>query len=1572
MAGGTPLGNMRIKLELDDAQFGRGVENSKKQIKYLAKEMQANMKIADMAGNTQAKLGAKFESLSKIIQAQERQVADLKREYDESFVKGKATDSTKRLAAELQNANGKLANYRTQLINTAGAMAEWQVKNEGLTGAIYKNSERLISAGDKMSNLGGKLTTGLTLPIAGAAVAVGKAAIDWESAFAGVKKTNDEVVDSNGKVVYSYSDLENGLRDLAKELPSSHQEIAAVAEAAGQLGIKTENVKSFTKTMIDMGESTNLSAETASTELARFANIVGMSQDKFSNLGSAIVDLGNNYATTEAEISSMALRLAGAGKQIGMSEGDILGFSAALSSVGIEAEAGGSAFSKVMVQMQLATEKGVGSFEELKGHAADQGVSWERLVIAVRNGGKELTDVSKEMGFTSSELKKMYKEADKSKTSLEQFSDVAGMTGEQFAKLFKEDPSTAIMKFVEGLAKAEESGSSAIKVLDDMDIKEVRLRDSLLRAANASGIFGDAIKTGNKAFKDNTALTEEAGKRYETTESKLKMLKNEVVDVAIDMGGPLVDALRDGVEAGKPLIKMLGDAGKAFSDADPKTQRMIVKLLAYTAAAGPVLSVTGKITKGIGTFGQTFVDVSASIAKKKAIAQVTKELAEGAVSAGDFGKVMASGADDVLKFGGAAGTASGAGGLGGMMSVLGPLTPAILGIVGVGGALAIGYGAWKTFGEEAWNSSQRVKEWGVDVGEDVTNTLGTVKSKTEEASGQFGLMASGLATNTDEMAGNFATIGETIEASLIKKIEGLDKLIKELPASVDEATRTMVEDEKEKTESALAEIQNNNDRIAEIRQKASQNNRELSVQEAQIISDLAKDTTKEYVNTLDVSAAEKKKILSAMNADVSKASKDEATLWLQSLAEQRNAAATHAAKGKKEKEQYLKDLGYNLDGEFAQKFLASWDEINKTTEDGFEAQMAMILEKYPELIREVHLGSGQMLKDTNSAASDLIKDNERIMRSHEALAEASAKAAKRNAQNAEKLKVSVKETGTIADDAGRMWNDLVLDDKTGNVKTNAQEAVNEAAKEEKNWNQMMWLAKDADVSSNAKLMIAEAAIANGKWEGLSFTEQQAMLDSNVTKTMTQAVQAKGDWKKLSFDEKKALIYSNTPETMAETMANLGLWDKYQPEIKELGAKNAEFLGVIAKSEEKLGNWNAIPAETKEILGDNYDLLKKLYESDERFNLWKQIPDAQKKILGNNEDLILKITGSEATFNAWKALPETEKKILGNNQDVLMKILSSEENYNRWTGLPEVEKHILGNNGDLLAKVMTSEESINAWNKLPADVKVMLGNNENILEKIKDGSISIDTYNKVIHPALKSLFGDESGVNKAITGAKDVINYYNTNVNALEKKMNASTNAGSLTPDISGLASAWSNVPRDDYKTLTVKRNFIGPVLNAKGTNNHPGGDMIVNDQAGHLYKELIRYPNGVSFIPEGRNVFIPDAPKGTKVYTAAKTKRMVPQYAKGIGVPENSSIVRNLRALNGSEHITTNTIKVEPDYSTLENKLDTVVSVLMDILEARPVVDVNYSKLARNLRPYSDAESARAKLQAKRKAGEIY
>ncbi|HBC7247398.1 TPA: phage tail tape measure protein [Enterococcus faecalis] len=501
-----------------------------------------------------------------------------------------------------------------------------------VNGAMKSFGDKTASIGQSIEKVGGSMTKGITLPIAGAVGAVTTAAVKWESSFTGVKKTNDEMVDSNGKVIYSYDDLEKGLRDLAKELPTSHEEIAKVAEAAGQLGIKTDKVVGFTKTMIDMGESTNMSADTAATSLARFANITQMSQDKFSNLGSAIVDLGNNLATTESEITEMGLRLAGAGKQIGMTEGDIVGFAAALSSVGIEAEAGGSAFSRLMVQMQLATETGVEAFAPLKQAVAEQGVSWESFVHAVNWGGKELTAVSKQMGIPTSELKKMYKEASKASGSLEDFANVTGRTSEEFAQLFKSNPSQALIEFIQGLKDSEKHGISAIKVLDDMGITEVRLRDSLLRAANASDVFEGAVKRGNEAFNENTALAEEAGKRYGTTESQLNILRGQLNDVAITFGGPLVAALNSAISAAKPMIEALANMAEAFASADPKTQEFILKMAALAASAGPVLKVFGKMTRFFGKTISTMFETAGNIDSKWQ-QFITKPIVNGSGSA---------------------------------------------------------------------------------------------------------------------------------------------------------------------------------------------------------------------------------------------------------------------------------------------------------------------------------------------------------------------------------------------------------------------------------------------------------------------------------------------------------------------------------------------------------------------------------------------------------------------------------------------------------------------------------------------------------------------------------------------------------------------------------------------------------------------------------------------------------------------------------------------------------------------------------------------------------------------------
>jgi TP901 family phage tail tape measure protein len=313
----------------------------------------------------------------------------------------------------------------------------------------------------------------------------------------------------------------------------------AVAEAAGQLGIAKGDIVGFTKTMADLGETTDLTSEQAATSIAQFQNIFGEAGKNVENFGSTLVALGNAGASTESQILDMGLRIAGAGDQIGLTQGQVLAIASSLASVGIEAEAGGSAISKVMIDMALAVEKG---------------------------GDR-----------------------------LDQFAQVAGVSSKEFEASFKQDAAEALTTFISGLGEMETRGGSALGVLDAMGISEVRMRDALLRSAGAGDLLTQSLQLQANAWSENTALTNEAAKRYETFESQLKFAKARINDIAITFGTALMPALLDLLKVAEPLMSMLANTAKAFVDLPGPVRTVIAVMGGLVIAAGPVIFVAGQM-----------------------------------------------------------------------------------------------------------------------------------------------------------------------------------------------------------------------------------------------------------------------------------------------------------------------------------------------------------------------------------------------------------------------------------------------------------------------------------------------------------------------------------------------------------------------------------------------------------------------------------------------------------------------------------------------------------------------------------------------------------------------------------------------------------------------------------------------------------------------------------------------------------------------------------------------------------------------------------------------------------------
>lgn len=524
-----------------NAQLGGSYNSTfnkaQKAVLDMQKEIQALSKTQSDISAYQKQQSA-VDATKKKLDVLRQQYDNIQREMDETgnasstlqnrlLAKQQQIDKT---SASLQNQVAKLEQMRAALQATGVNTDELDAKLKELTGQIDGLKQKQEEAADEANRFGSTASTafgavGQAIVAAGIVVALKQivdgyaecieASMEFENAMTGVSKTTDMSVEE-------LAAMSEEIKFLSTEIPVTTTELAAVAEVAGQLGIAKDNLLDFSTVMSMLATATTMTADEAATMLAQFANITQMNPAYYSNLASTIVDLGNNYATTEQKITEMAQGIAASASLAGMSEADMMALSAAVTSLGIETQAGSTSMSKLISELMTAVETG---------------------------------------------------------DNLNEFARIAGMSANEFATAWGDNAVGALQAFVTGLSDTERNGKSATVALTELGITETRMQRMILSLSNSGDLLNRTLVTANNAWGQNTALTAEAEKRYATTQSQLVLMQNSYNNLKIAIGDQFTPELRK-------LYAIATDVLGAVTEFVQKNPALVKAITAFVAIIG--------------------------------------------------------------------------------------------------------------------------------------------------------------------------------------------------------------------------------------------------------------------------------------------------------------------------------------------------------------------------------------------------------------------------------------------------------------------------------------------------------------------------------------------------------------------------------------------------------------------------------------------------------------------------------------------------------------------------------------------------------------------------------------------------------------------------------------------------------------------------------------------------------------------------------------------------------------------------------------------------------------------------
>lgn len=316
--------------------------------------------------------------------------------------------------------------------------------------------------------------------------------------------------------------LGSRIKELSGTIPLASGELAQIAAAGGQLGVPIEKLETFIELAAQMSTAFGMSADEAGQAVAKLSNVFALPLEKVGELGDAINVLGNTTAAREADIVNVLTRIGGTARQFGLTAEQAAALGASMLSLGVSSDVAGTGINALLSKLQTANV---------------QGADFQNALLQM------------------------------------------GVSAEQLAADIRANPQQALTEFLRNLDQLDQA--SRAEILSRLFGTEYQ--DDIARLLG--GLEGYEAALGRVSDKAQTAgaMQREFATRMETTEEQLKLLKNGIENIAINLGSIFLPAIR-------AAASVLGDVAQGIAAVVEKnpaiagTVSVLGTLLASTSA----------------------------------------------------------------------------------------------------------------------------------------------------------------------------------------------------------------------------------------------------------------------------------------------------------------------------------------------------------------------------------------------------------------------------------------------------------------------------------------------------------------------------------------------------------------------------------------------------------------------------------------------------------------------------------------------------------------------------------------------------------------------------------------------------------------------------------------------------------------------------------------------------------------------------------------------------------------------------------------------------------------------------